>query len=281
MPRVEESSADLQRHVEATYLSLRVGIAVIGATLPPVLWLGGLSAEGLSLLGSMSAYYHTGMRNVFVGTLCAVGVALFLYKGFSKAEDYSLSLAGTLAVCVALFPTAADDQWTSINYVHVIAAVGFFLCLAYVSVFRAADTLLLVRDARRARLLEKGYRILGVAMITSPVFALVAARVLSSPGNESSLVFYLEAFGVWAFAAYWLVKSWELKQTHADRAAAQGLLRAFTTTKQISVPGRLLQIAPFPESFDEPRAEMAAEAKVFHSTQPGVAGMRVRRSKGR
>jgi hypothetical protein len=245
MPRLEESSAKLQRHIESTYLSLRVGIAVIGATLPLTLWLGGLAADGLSLRGSMSAYYYTGMRNVFVGALSAVGVALVLYKGFSKAEDLSLSLAGVLVICVALFPTAAGDHWALVNYVHVIAAVGFFLCLAYVSVFRASDTLLLVRDARRAHLLERGYRILGAAMVTSPVFALVAARMLHSPGNESSLVFFLEAFGVWAFAAYWLVKSWELKQTNADRAAAQGILRAFTTTKRITVPGRLLQIAPF------------------------------------
>jgi hypothetical protein len=266
MPRLEESSAELQRRIESTYLSLRVGIAVIGATLPLILWLGGLSADGLSLRGSMSAYYYTSVRNVFVGALCAVGVALVLYKGFSKAEDVSLSLAGVLVICVALFPTAAGEHWALGNYVHVIAAVGFFLCLAYVSVFRASDTLLLVRDARRARLLERGYRVLGAAMVASPLFALAAARALHSPNQGSRLVFFLEAFGVWAFAAYWLVKSWELKQTNADRAAAQGILETFTTTKRVSVPGRLLQIAPFRESFDEPDGEMDASPGAFHRT---------------
>jgi hypothetical protein len=263
MPRAEKSSADLQRHIESTYLSLRVGIALIGVTLPVMLWLGG-STAGSSLLGSMSAYYYTGMRNVFVGALCAVGVALVLYKGFSREEDLALSLAGVLAICVALFPTAEGGQRTIVSNVHVIAAVGFFLCLAYVSVFRASDTLLLVRDVNRAHLLERAYRMLGAAMVASPAFALVLARVLQSPGSDSSVVFFVEAFGVWAFAAYWIVKSRELKQTNADRAAAQGILQPFTTAKEIPVPGRLLQIAPFHESLDELTAESYADSSSLH-----------------
>lgn len=253
MGRSEELPDRLRRHIESTYLSLRVGIAVIGAGLPLFLWIGGMRIADVSLLGSMSAYYHTGMRDVFVGALCAVGVALYLYKGFSRAEDLSLTLAGVLAVCVAVFPTRSGEEWELVNFVHVVAAVLFFVCLAYVSVFRASDTLRLIRDTDRARLLQRGYRILGTAMLMSPLFALAAAWLLRSPAGEPSRVFFIEAFGVWAFATYWLVKSWELQQTNADRAAAQGILEASPTTAGTSVPGRLFQTGPLDENIDELR----------------------------
>jgi len=53
----------------------------------------------------MSAYYHTAMREVFVGILFAVGAYLYLYKGFSAVENIALNLAGTFAICIPLFPT--------------------------------------------------------------------------------------------------------------------------------------------------------------------------------
>ncbi len=227
MAGTDVSSEKLRRHFESTYLSLRIGIAAIGAALPVALWVGALLLEGSSLQNSMSAYYYTGMRDVFVGALFALGVALYLYKGFSTAENVVLSVGGVLAVLVALFPTQAGAERTPANVVHAVAAILFFGCLAYVSVFRAADTLSLIRDTRRARALQGTYRALGVAMLASPLVALVAERVLRPRGGEPSLVFYVEVAGVWAFAAFWLVKSWELRQTSADRAASQGHPRAF------------------------------------------------------
>lgn len=40
-------------------------------------------------------FYHTGMRNVFVGTLCAIGFFLLSYKGYESSDD----IAGDLG-CV-------------------------------------------------------------------------------------------------------------------------------------------------------------------------------------
>jgi hypothetical protein len=167
MAGTEGFPEDLRSHIESTYHSLRVGILTIGAALPVALWLGGLRTDGILLQDSMSAYYYTGMRDVFVGALCAVGVALFAYKGFSRSEDRILSLAGVLVVCVALFPTRSGEQWTPANVMHVVAALGFFACLASVSVFRGSDTLSLLRDTERARDLQRWYRILGVTMVAA------------------------------------------------------------------------------------------------------------------
>jgi hypothetical protein len=251
MPRSDDASEKLRRHFESTYLSLRIGIAAIGILLPVALWVGGALVDGASLQSSMSAYYYTAMRDVFVGALFAVGVALYVYRGFSRVENVVLSLAGVLAVCVALFPTHGVGERTPVGDVHAVAAIAFFACLAYVSVFRAGDTLSLVRDTRRGHALRRTYRSLGVVMLVSPIVALVAERVLRPPGGEPSVVFFVEAFGVWAFAAYWLVKSWELRQTSADRAAAQGILSPSPALERAGVPGRLVQVAPLDETVEE------------------------------
>lgn len=260
MLRSEASSEKLRRHIESTYLRQRVGVAAIGVALPVVLWVGAMLLEGASLQSSLSAYYYTSMRDVFVGALFAIGVALYLYRGFSPVENVVLSAAGVLAVCVALFPTQGDGERTAVHVVHAVAGTLFFACLAYVSVFRAGDTLSLIRDTRRAHALKRVYRVLGVAMLASPLVALGAEWVLRPPGGEPSVVFFLEVFGVWAFAAYWSVKSWELWQTSADRAASQGILAPSPALERAGVPGRLVQTAPLDQSVEELRHDLGFDA---------------------
>jgi hypothetical protein len=266
MTKVEASPTSLSQHFASTYHSLRLGIAVIGISLPALLWVGGKWFDNLSLLGSMSAYYHESTRDVFVGALCAVGVALYLYKGFSRAENLSLNAAGVLAVCIAMFPTAKSGiDFRVVNYVHVISAVLFFLALAYVSVFRASDTLSLIRPTSRGKKLQYTYRTLGGLMVASPVLAIATAWLLRPRTAEPSNVFFLEAFGAWTFGAYWLVKSWELKQTSAERAAAQGILQAVPEPAPDSpVPGKLMQIAPLDDSVEELHQRIEKELAVHH-----------------
>lgn len=54
---------------------------------------------------SLSAYYYTPVRPVFVGTLIALGVAMIALWGKTPAEDAFLNLAGVLAAVVAFVPT--------------------------------------------------------------------------------------------------------------------------------------------------------------------------------
>ena len=117
----------IQKLMLSMFIHLRIGVGVIGLSLPLVLVLGG-HLMGVSFAGSMSAYYHaTGecplpkcpgatinpncqeqgngpMRNWFVGNLFFVGAAMFLMKGFSQWENWALNIAGIAAPCVALFP---------------------------------------------------------------------------------------------------------------------------------------------------------------------------------
>ena len=105
-----------------------------------------------------------------------------------------------------------------------------------------------------------GLLVVGVMMLASPLVALLAERVLRPPGGEPSVVFFVEAFGVWAFAVYWLVKSWELWQTSADRAASQGILVPSAALERAGVPGRLRQTAPLDQSVEELRHDLGYEA---------------------
>ena len=60
-----------------SYLSLRRTIGFLGTALPFVLFLGALIIFRAGLQSSMSSYYHTGMGDVLVGTMCVIG--FFLY----------------------------------------------------------------------------------------------------------------------------------------------------------------------------------------------------------
>ncbi len=58
---------------------------------------------------SISAYYYTAARNVFVAAICCLGIMLIVYKGSNDTEDVLLNLAGTLAFFVAFVPVEIPD----------------------------------------------------------------------------------------------------------------------------------------------------------------------------
>ncbi|HVE79872.1 MAG TPA: hypothetical protein VNA89_13485 [Gemmatimonadaceae bacterium] len=240
-------AARLQKHIAGTYFSLRVGMGVLAAALPPLLWVGGWLGDGVPLRCSMSAYYYSpAMRDTFVGALVAIGAFLYLYKGFSRRENWALNLAGALAVGIAMVPTSTRCGAPALFTLHGAFAVLFFLAIAYVSIFRASDTLSLVRDTGRAAGLRAMYRALGVVMVASPVAAVVLDAVLYPGERWRSLVFFVEALAVFTFAAYWLTKSRELSATDAERLALERKLHPTSVSERAAdpAPGRVVQIEP-------------------------------------
>jgi len=61
--------------------------------LPFVLLVGNIVISG-ELPESVSGYYYTGMRNVFVGALCVLGVFLMAYAGYNEFDRWITNLAG-------------------------------------------------------------------------------------------------------------------------------------------------------------------------------------------
>src|SRR5207245_4583836 len=75
-----------QRGTEDTlvlsYLELRKAVGIIGFALPFALAFGKILLQGRGIQSSISGYYYTDMRNVFVGSLCAIGVFLMSCRGY-------------------------------------------------------------------------------------------------------------------------------------------------------------------------------------------------------
>jgi hypothetical protein len=101
MPKQQENNSTLV----FSYLTLRKGIGLLGLALPFVLSFGAFVVFQQALQSSISYYYWTGMRDVFVGTLFAIGFFLLSYQGYEKADNIAGNLACLFAVGVALFPT--------------------------------------------------------------------------------------------------------------------------------------------------------------------------------
>ena len=87
-----------------TYRYLRGGIPVMLVMLGVALIIE--RAHATCWQTSISAYYFTAARGVFVGAVCAIGTLLIVYKGSKDTEDVLLNLAGILAFVVAFVPTS-------------------------------------------------------------------------------------------------------------------------------------------------------------------------------
>ncbi len=213
----------LRKNILSTYFTLRWGIVVMSGLLPVLLYAVGRWQHVPELPRSMSAYYeYDGLvRDVFVGTLCAVGSFLYLYKGFSTAENVALNLAGIFAVGVALIPCNCLSKDQSSNTYHVVSAVSFFLSMAFVCLFCADKTLTLMPDPTTRAWFTRAYRTIGVCLVLSPAAAVAVSYVLR---RFVSYQFFVEAFGVEIFGVYWAFKSVEFRRTAAEERAARGEL---------------------------------------------------------
>jgi len=237
----------LQKHILGTYQYLRIAIAAIAVLLPLVLYFGGRIGSGVCLQDSLSAYYHaTPMgreRDWFVGSLFGVGALLIVYKGYTKAEDWLLNIAGVMCAGIALFPMTWHAWYfrncdgthpprpdsVPIEYFnpHGVFAVTFFLCIALVCWFCADDTLSLLDDipgpatAARKLLLQRVYRAIAVAMVVS----IATTYFFHTWRHDSTVTFAVEVAGIVSFVLYWVIKSWEMAKTEADLKATGGKVR--------------------------------------------------------
>lgn len=195
-----------------SYLTLRKAIGYIGIALPFVLYLGGKLVYALGLQSSISAFYHTEMRDVFVGSLCSIGVFMLSYKGYDRQDDIAGDLACLFAVGVAFFPTAPDDpsqQAKLIGTFHVIFASLFFLTLSYFSLCLFTKTDPEKRPTRRKLNRNRVYRICGYTMLGALAVILfigVLPNGASAAIKKFKPVFWLEGIAIEAFGVSWMTK---------------------------------------------------------------------------
>jgi hypothetical protein len=210
-----------------SFLIMRTLVGVLGIALPILLVLvdGVWFDAGPFLRESLSAYYYSGARELFVGGLSAIGVFLFTYKVAENNLDNTLSLlAGLSVVVVALFPTsrpsnligltALQNRWgeSFVAGIHFFAAAVFILSLAVISYFFGKREGRPREDGvpqRRSRRFWRNYHWTCAALILA-AFLWSGVTELTNWGPSRSLL-YGEVVAVWAFAASWLWKGLEMR----------------------------------------------------------------------
>lgn len=97
-----------------TYRYLRLALAALVVLLFAAVVIEWLATGPDCLQPSISAYYYTPVRAVFVGVLVTMGVCLVALKGSTEPEDVLLNFAGMLAPGVAFVPTPGVGECRSV-----------------------------------------------------------------------------------------------------------------------------------------------------------------------
>lgn len=190
-----------------SYMTLRKAVGWIGLLLPFILMLGGFFIfKGNFVESSISYYYHTGMRDVFVGALCAVALFLFFYTGYNKWDDWAGNLGGLFALGVAWFPTTKSGPVEWAGQVHLICALLFFVILASFSLFLFTKTVKGKRPRGSKKKRNLIYIICGIIMLACLIIILVYKILQKENTHETSIVYWGETVALVAFGVSWLTK---------------------------------------------------------------------------
>ena len=200
-----------------SYFKLRKAIGWLGLLMPIIVRLGARVLEGIPSNESISAYYYTSMRDVFVGTLAAIGVFLFCYRGPDKQDNVLTNIAGLCAIGIGLFPTEriyhplivqrfanvlSPECYSNhgpLGY-HIYIVAAFFLIISYLTTFRfrkQSQPYLTKQKLRR----NKIYVVCGIVMFVM-LIAIVAIKAI----NRQSSIFWPETIAIVAFGIAWLTK---------------------------------------------------------------------------
>ncbi len=202
-----------------SYLTLRKSVGILGIAFPIVLVVGSVvCGPCVEIQSSISAYYHTDMRNLFVGLLCAIALFLFAYKGYNQTDTLAGNLAGLFALGVAFFPASITEPLSQcipqpidnhlIGTLHFISAAGLFLVLAFFSL------VLFTKQGKQPTKMKlkrnKLYRICGYIMLGCIGLILLYGICRNHQGclslQKYDPVFWLESLALWAFGLSWLTK---------------------------------------------------------------------------
>jgi hypothetical protein len=198
-----------------SYLGIRRAIGLSGLLLPIVLGPVGWLVFGIDIQDNMSSYYHTVLRDVFVGTLCAIGIFLFCYRGHDWVENWTANIGCVTALGVALCPLDADSDLLMQNsipgFLHTLSGGGFFLTLAFYSLFHFPSSRPDKAEPEpHVQQRNFVYRTSGVvilaALLAMGTYLFVFPKTWRQASDDYNLLFWLEWIALWAFAAAWLVK---------------------------------------------------------------------------
>lgn len=202
-------TSDSQQSLLISYLLLRKLIGALGIALPFVVAIGALIISQTTILPSISDYYHTVMRDLFVGILFAIAIFMLSYRGYERVDDRAGDIACVSAIGIAVFPVApagANAAQEALGNLHFASALVFFLTLSYFSLvlFTKSDPSLppTPRKLQRNRI----YQICGWTILACLAAIALVWNFASMPIKQLQPVFWLESLAVIAFGVSWLTK---------------------------------------------------------------------------
>jgi hypothetical protein len=206
-----------------TVRNLRLGVGVVGVMLPVALPAGNwLASDRVIVPTSMSGSYYTSTRDVFVGSLCALGVFLIGYRHTAR-QDRCTWFAGLCALAVAFAPTApmspkTEPHW--VNYLHHVAAcaliftLGLFCLVVFTGFSQRAGNLAQwanqAWDSLRRHQLSGLYLICGGVVFAAGGLALYTGLWPTAWSTGWSSLYCFEAIAVFAFGVAWVTAGFEL-----------------------------------------------------------------------
>jgi len=212
-----------------TFKVLRRAVGWLGITLPIVLSIGLYCINCCCIQDSISQYYYTRMGCYLTGTLCAVGLFLFAYKGYPGENDNKwCNFAAVCAFGVAFIPMklTKDDESCSdcivffsqgldcFRVMHYISAALFFITLAYLSYFKFTKSKNeVVRKGEKKYSRNILYRTCGIIIFLCilVLFAYLIMGKVKPCFKINTLTFWMETIMLLAFGTSWLVKGEGIK----------------------------------------------------------------------
>ena len=196
--------------IVASYRFLRRAIGLMGALLPVVVPLGySISTGDYRILPSISSYYYTDMRNVFVASLCSVGIFLICYH-YQKLDDIFSYVGGALAIGVALCPAVPPDpsRLASVaGVLHVVFAALFFVDMALMCWFLFTQTNPPGAAITPQKNVRNGiYRVCAILILVFTALAGGSALLPESFIDAVHPLFWCEALVTFTFGVAWWVK---------------------------------------------------------------------------
>jgi uncharacterized membrane protein YdcZ (DUF606 family) len=202
-----------------SYDTLRKIIGLLGISMPFTTSLGAYMISGTGIQKSISDYYYTSAGNVLVGTLFAIGVFLWSYKGYESfrnssykyIDNWAGNLCCVFAITCALFPTAPDDPAPlarRIGYVHTVSAFLFFVVLFCFSFFlftQSDQPVPTERKKSRNRVYRVCGGVMGSCVLLGAIYVLLP-HYLASKLEWYRPIFWMEAIAIEAFGISWLTK---------------------------------------------------------------------------
>jgi hypothetical protein len=213
-----------------TYLTLRKAVGGIAVLLPFAVSIPWWFICHHALESSISGYYYTGMRNLFVGSLCGIAMFLLCCCGFDSKDEIAGRLAALFALGVAFCPTTPDNPSPfrkHVGWAHYGFAALLFLTLAYFCLFLFTMTAKHHLLTRRKLIRNKVYNVCG-CLIVAMVLAIAVTKILELLKHTYTIlglgpVFCFEALALVAFGFAWLTKGETFLKDEATEVSAQHL----------------------------------------------------------